>query len=149
MSKMWSIIIMRGSVRGGKKYGFGPIYLVQMQVLLHATTGKFLILSESYILCVKLNIFSITSRHENLQRKTRATSFLKPPFKHNHWKREWYQYSKGSNKKMAVPGKRKEKWLLYCLSTVSASVSTSGVLLLSQTSKCRKIFLHSIKNFCL
>lgn len=51
MSKMWSIIIMRGSVRGGKKYGFGPIYLVQMQVLLLATTGKFLILSESFI-CV-------------------------------------------------------------------------------------------------
>lgn len=65
-----------------------------------------------FYLCVKLNIYSITSRHENLQRKTRATSFLKPPFKHNHWKREWYQYSKGSNK-MTVPGKRKGKWLLY------------------------------------
>ena len=100
---------MRGSVRGGKNYGFGPIYLVQMQVLSLATTGKFLILSESYILCVKLNIYSITSRHENLQRKTRATSFLKPPFKHNHWKKEWYQHRKGSNKKVAVPGKKKGK----------------------------------------
>ena len=140
---------MKGSIHHGKNSGFGPICLVQMQVLLLATTGKYLILSESYILCFKLSIYSITSRHENLQRKTRATSFLKPPFKHNHWKREWHQHREGSNKKVAMPGKKKGKWLLYCLPTVSASVSTFGVLLLSQTSQRRKIFLQSIKNFWL
>lgn len=78
-----------------KTMGWGPFDLVQTQLLLPATTGKFLILlslfSKSAISC-KMKKYSITSGHENLQREKKDISFHRPLFKSNHWKKERYQY---------------------------------------------------------
>lgn len=47
--------------------GLSPFDLVQIQVLPLATTGKFLILSESVTPCVEWSKYSTTPRHEDLR----------------------------------------------------------------------------------